>query len=215
MSKLRAIHAGDGRTFHAELTPAKGTHLALVLPGLRYDATRPLCAQAAAEMTGRGADVLRFRFDYADDPDFMALPDDQALAALYADGAAILSGLPRHSYKSLTFIGKSLGTILMGGMSGRLPGQTATWVWMTPSLVQTGLAARVSRLPGPHFSLIGSRDPSLAASYGDDWAGRADMTQVEVAGMHHGWQHADGGAATAEGLARATEALTQWLDDTL
>ncbi|MDO5605850.1 MAG: hypothetical protein Q4G25_11895 [Paracoccus sp. (in: a-proteobacteria)] len=51
-----------------------GEALAVILPGLRYDAGMPLLAMAGDEMARRGVAVARVAFSHADDAGFMGRP---------------------------------------------------------------------------------------------------------------------------------------------
>ncbi len=191
----------------------RGTGLAVLLPGLHNGCDQPLLHSAARLLDARGWRVWELHFSYARDPAFNAADTAARIDMLEADGAAILAqALQMAPDGPFLFVGKSLGTLAMGGMvAAGLPGR-AGLVWLTPLLSGTPLMARMQAAGRPAFSLIGTRDAAFAATNSPAFHAIANLTHVTVPGMDHGWEHADGAAATAGGLQAAETALAHWLD---
>ncbi|MDO5605851.1 MAG: hypothetical protein Q4G25_11900 [Paracoccus sp. (in: a-proteobacteria)] len=180
-----------------------GEALAVILPGLRYDAGMPLLAMAGDEMARRGVAVARVAFSYADDAGFMGRPEAGQIRQITADGVAIMAAVAARHQGPLWLIGKSLGTISMMGRGPFDGGATHTrHIWLTPSLIGTGLAGVMARQGG--FCLIGSRDPARDQAV---MLHRPPHLRVaEIAGADHGW-NGDGDL-----VARAAAALRGWLE---
>lgn len=189
-------------------------HLSVVLPGPGYGCDKPLLAGATDLIRMRGGDIVTLNFGYNTDRWFLALPDDEALAVLMADGRAIMAHcLTLSHYRTLTVIGKSLGTISMAGLlRAELPENTGL-IWLTPSLTGTGLPDYMAKFDRPAFSLIGSRDPSVALTREAGYRAITKLTHLEFDGMDHGWEHENGENATKAGLTQAISAMSDWLSN--
>ena len=190
-----------------------GAGLAVLLPGFTYTCNRPLLARTAALLRGRGWRVWELHFAYAGDAAFKAAGTRASIRMIEADGAAILAqALHMAPDGPFLFVGKSLGTLSMGGMVAAGLPERAGLIWLTPLLTGTPLMARMQAAGRRAFSLIGSNDPAAAATSSPAFRAIANLTHVTVPGMDHGWNHPDGAAATARGLQAAITALGDWLD---
>ncbi|MDO5648613.1 hypothetical protein [Paracoccus sp. (in: a-proteobacteria)] len=195
-------------THRISITGDGGPRLAILLSGLRYFCDRPLLAGAGQVMRDHGHDLAQVDFGYADDPDFMALPEGDQIARIHADGCAVLDHCrTQRPGAAVTIIGKSLGTIAMAGMVTRgLPDDTRL-VWLTPSLRGTGLARIITGAGVPALSLIGDRDPSYADSRAPEYRAARHLTHIEIAGADHGWDGVDG----RDVLTPALSTLRAWV----
>ena len=184
-----------------ESLPASGGDMAVALPGLVYGCDRPLLAGVRAVMESRGATVAALRFRYADNADFMALPEKAQIARIKTDGADILRVVRRLTPARLWLIGKSLGTISMAGMDA----PDARHIWLTPSLRGTGIGPVIQARGG--FCLIGSRDPArdMAVALSNP----PHLTVAEIAGADHSWESA--GEDAGDILTPALAAVENWL----
>ena len=201
----------DGRKCRVTEAFEGDAGLAVMLPGLNYSCQQPLLAGASELLQQRGFRVLELGFPYRDDEAFKALPDDERIAALERDGLALLKHILASPARSLVLVGKSLGTILMGGMVREMP-EKARLVWLTPSLTGTPLLQRMQACPNRGLSLIGSEDVSVAITREADYQAIGGLVHVEVPGMDHPWHHQDGEAATRKGLFVALAIMGNWLD---
>ncbi len=214
MGNSLKIPVSNQRVFMAGFEPGNGLDLSVVLPGLNYGCERPLLAGVIGLIREPGGDVVTLNFDYNRDGVFLGLSGADQLSMIADDGRAIVGHcLGISDYRSLIVIGKSLGTISMGGLNpGELPENTRL-IWLTPSLKGTGLLARMAGFSCPAFSLIGGCDPSVGICHSDRYKAIAELSHVEITGMDHGWEHAEGAGETDRGLACALRALDCWLQD--
>lgn len=199
-----------GHAIPARLIRASGKTLAIVLPGLRYSNAMPALHYTQQLMQARGADLLAVDYDYPTNAEFMAAPEAEQLDWIGADGRAIFSAaLAAGRYDDIVVIGKSLGTIAMGRAIPEMPGlETARLVWLTPSLIDTGLAVQMTRCRQPGFVAIGTADPNYAALQADG------KTLHVLDGLDHALDRPGDPAASAIALAGLLEALSDWLDAT-
>lgn len=135
--------------------------LAVVLPGRGYTCDMPLLYYSTRFLLGRGADVLQVEYAYHRRPDFGVLPTSLQDQWLYADvDAAYQAALSQRQYRSITLVGKSLGTRAMGHLlatDDRLAGARA--IWITPLLRDPIAHAAMTRWRGPALYIIGTEDP--------------------------------------------------------
>ncbi len=213
MGNVHSLSLTDQRVAQARLVPGKTGRLAVILPGLAYGCDKPLLAGVSQLLARRGHGVLEISFGYRQDDHFGALPESAQIEAIEQDGAAILKwALNEYAPERLVLVGKSLGTVALGGMAGQaMPAQTRA-VWLTPSLTGTPLLGRIRAFGHPALSLIGSDDVSAPLARAADYRQIAGLTHVEVPGLDHGWQHRDGEAATRKGLFIALALVENWLD---
>ena len=116
-------------------------HLAIVLPGRGYGALGPAIRLPRLAVEQSGARVVEIEYPAVPDDD-----DPESWARLYASaseqvGAAISAARPSR----VTFIAKSLGTIVLANMALAVPVPAAA-VWLTPIFgradVRDGAVAR-------------------------------------------------------------------------
>ena len=111
------------------------------------------------------------------------------------------------------FVGKSIGTLVMGAMVGRVEPRTR-WVWLTPALKGTGLLEKMSACPGPSLSVIGGRDGSVGITRSNDYLSLPGMTHLEFEGFNHVWAHPRGAVEEGRSLVEIGRVLDRWLDET-
>ncbi|NIA67464.1 hypothetical protein HBA54_02560 [Pelagibius litoralis] len=208
-----AIHGYRDSQVEATLEKTGGNELAVLLPGLRYRTSMPLLYYAGALMRDRGADILDVHFVYDGINAFLEASEEEQLAWIAADGRKVFEttvGLGR--YDRITVIGKSLGTIAMGWSIPDEPGLSdAALVWLTPSVLGTGLLERMRRCPQRSICILGTTDPG----YSEDllpalnWDG---MTLAVVPGADHGFDRAEGVVASVEAVREAMEHLSAWVN---
>lgn len=205
----------NGSPFTARLTRRGGRELAVLLPGLNYSTDMPLLSYSHMLMAEREADVLALDFAYNRKPKFRIAPQDERLAWIKEDGRIALdAALQFGPYARLTVIGKSLGTISMGwGLPDAAPENTRL-AWLTPSLVGTGLPARIAASQYPSFCLIGTRDPACTPEMMDRLRGMENATLSIIEGADHGFTRPEGVAASIRAVGEAMEQMQGWLTAT-
>ncbi len=208
-----------GRAAGGRMVNPEGRGLGVLVPGLNYGCDKPLLAETSKLLRARGLRVLELQLPYREHAGFKAQQREAQLAALAADGAALLARIVAAGGGAdggpLVLAGKSLGSLLLGGMAQAGLPDAARLVWLTPSLRNTALLGQMRAARRPAFSLIGSLDPSVGITRSLPYGRIPDLVHLEVGGMDHGWRHLDGEAATLRGLAQAVVGLSRWLDAAL
>lgn len=213
MSEQVHFQLGDGRAAKAQVKNPDGqAGRAVLLPGLSYGCDKPLLAELSSELQRRDLKVLELSLPYGQDAGFKALEREAQLTALAADGAELLGQLGDAAPDlPLVLAGKSLGTLLMGGMAEAGLPKNARLIWLTPSLRNTALLRQMRAAGRPAFSLIGARDPSVDISRSLPFSQIGGLSHLEVGGMDHVWRHMDGDEASLRGLAQAVVGMSRWL----
>lgn len=204
------VSDSKGSPVTARLFAADPAHVTLILPGLRYDADMLLLQKVRERCLAQGRSVICLDYDYTQDQTFLQSNEADQLRRLAHDGQAFVDGLAGLGHGVDLVVGKSLGTICMGGMSNS---QISHWGWMTPSLVGTDLPNILPTLPGHHFCLIGNDDPSLEASRNPTLTAMPNFTRFESSSFDHAWNHVSGSNAQADGTNLALNAFFDWLAD--
>jgi hypothetical protein len=136
--------------------------LALVLPGINYNADKPLIYYTTQVLQFHAADVLQLRPDYQV-PAFQKAPVDERLAWMAGDiRAGLAAGLAAGSYRQIILAGKSIGTLAIALLLAGSPElNQAVAVWLTP-LLHDPLVVKAARgHTGPSFFIAGSGDETF------------------------------------------------------
>ena len=149
----------DIRGYQQELVPntfmqqnETTEHAAIVFPGLGYTCQGPVLSYPTFELLARGADVLQVEYNTRRSESHKEEVEDAI--------AACQELLQQRTYKRLTVIGKSLGTMVMGNL---LTTQTLPLaiqaIWLTPVLTVPTFQAQLRNLSHPSLFVIGTADP--------------------------------------------------------
>lgn len=138
----------------------KVEHLAVIFPGYGYTSDMPLLYYTGHLLFDHGADLLQVQTNYAKNPEYLGLTDEGQAAWLYADSlAASMAGLEQRSYRQLTLVGKSLGTMAIAHLLGDKPEfSQATCLWLTPVLGDPLTYDRILHTDQRSLVVIGTRD---------------------------------------------------------
>ena len=194
----------------SKIRESGGSGRMILLSGLRYPTDRPMFGPAQEAAKKRGMGVTSVDFTFADDPDFVGKSDREQFALIEEEGRALVEALGAGPF---VLVGKSIGTLVMGAMVGRVEPRTR-WVWLTPALKGTGLLEKISACPGPSLSVIGGRDGSVDITRSNDYLSLPGMTHLEFEGFNHVWAHPRGAVEEGRSLVEIGRVLDRWLDET-
>ncbi len=135
--------------------------LAVLFPGMRYTVDMPLLYYTSRLLVSTGADALLVDYRYHEDPTFMADVEQERARRMTSDvTAACRVALSQRSYRDVTIVGKSLGTLAMAHLlSTETKLSTARAVWLTPLLRNENLRAQIKTWRGKSLFVIGTADP--------------------------------------------------------
>jgi hypothetical protein len=136
--------------------------LAMVLPGINYNADMPLIYYLTQVLQFHAIDVLQLRPDYQS-PAFQKAPVEERLSIMAHDTRAGLSaGLAAGSYQQVILAGKSIGTLSMALLLAASTGlDQAVTVWLTPLLHDPLVVKAAQGHAGPSFFMAGSGDKTF------------------------------------------------------
>lgn len=104
--------------------------------------------------------MLWVDYAYDTEPEWRRLNPQRRKAWLFADSlAAFRAASNQGSYSRISLIGKSLGTLAVGGLISKVPSpHVPRIVWLTPVLTDPGLREQILGTSNPSFVVIGSAD---------------------------------------------------------
>lgn len=152
---------GDEPVANTFIRQNTGTErLAVLFPGMRYTIDMPLLYYTSRVLVSSGADALLVDYRYHLDPTFMASSEQDQARRLTADvTAACRAALSQRSYRDVTIVGKSIGTLAMAHLlSTESKLGTARAVWLTPLLRNENLRAQIKTWRGKSLFMIGTAD---------------------------------------------------------
>jgi hypothetical protein len=179
-------------------------HLAILLPGMRYTSHMPLLFYPDLILRARGADVLRLEYAYDRQAEFQTIDNGEQMRWFLTDvTAAYQAGLTQRSYRRVTLIGKSLGTLAMGHLlvTQTLPTDVGA-IWLTPLLRFDTLRQQIKQFGRRSLFVIGTADPHYDQTYLTEvqQATEGDVTKIK---------EADHGLMIGNDISRSIRALEQ------
>jgi dienelactone hydrolase len=166
--------------------PQPAGHLGILLPGYRHTVDMPDLHYAGLVLQQKGADVLRVEYSYAK-TDYMSRTQAERSEWLAADvRAACDAALRRHEYKTITLIGKSLGTLATGLLLEDPRFAAAACVWSTPILANEWLTAQIRKHRPRSLFIIGTADQFYDPAVLQDLAAATRGRALVLEKVHHG-----------------------------
>jgi hypothetical protein len=195
------------------IQPNPTQHLGIILPGYRHSADMADLHYAGRILLEQGADLLRVEYTYYQ-TDFMKQPENEQDKWISSDVFAICNaGLSYRSYKQITLVGKSLGTIAMGHLLADSRFQRATCVWSTPLLTVEWLRSRIEQIHPHSLFIIGTADkfykPDILKHLENVTKGRA----VVIEGADHGLEIPDDISKSLMALNQIVQVLQEFLNE--
>jgi len=162
-------------------------HVAILLPGLRYTCDMPLLHYSARLLLHLGADVLRVEYAYDRRAEYQALADVEQDRWFSTDvTAACRLALAQRTYRRITLIGKSMGTLAMGRLLiTEAALARAEAIWLTPLLTQDTLRKQMQQHRGRALFAIGTADPFYDADALAELRAATGGDAVVVEGADH------------------------------
>jgi hypothetical protein len=157
-----AIKGHKGRTVKNKfLKHSNGTQsVALVFPGLAYNANMPLLHYTIKAILGSGFNVLTVDYDYSNIPEFMDLQIRARSDWVIEDIEAALKVITEEqNQKVVCLVGKSLGTLAVGHLLEEYPNlRDAKTIWLTPLIKNPQLLEQMLAYMKEAVLVIGTED---------------------------------------------------------
>ena len=161
----------------------------------------------------QGADLLQVEYAYYR-TDFLQQSNSEQDKWISSDVFAICNvALSHRSYRQITLVGKSLGTIAMGHLLADRRFQSATCVWSTPLLTVEWLRSRIEQVHPRSLFIIGTADkfykPDILKHLENVTKGRA----VVIEGANHRLEIPDSISKSLAALNQIVQALQEFLNE--
>jgi hypothetical protein len=194
------------------IQPTSTGHLGVILPGYRHSPDMADLHYAGRILLEQGADLLQVEYAYYR-TNFMEQSNSEQDKWISSDVFAICNAaLVHRSYRQITFVGKSLGTIAMGHLLADRRFQGATCVWSTPLLTVEWLRARIEQVHPRSLFIIGTTDkfykPDILKHLENATKGRA----VVIEGANHRLEIPGSISKSLAALNQIVQALQEFLN---
>jgi hypothetical protein len=182
-------------------------HLGVILPGYRHTVDMPDLHYAGRILLAKGGDVLRVEYAYPK-TDMRKRSQQEQGDWLAADvQAACAAGLQKRSYKRITLIGKSLGTMAMGHLLEDPRLAKASCIWSTPILASDWLCAQIKKYHPRSLFIIGTADDFYQPAVLEDLVAATKGKALVLEGVHHGLEIEGDIPGSLDALRRIAEAM--------
>ncbi len=193
-------------------------HLAVFLPGMGYTCDMPLYYYTQLMLLSRGADLLQVEYLYARQEEFVGLLEDEQDAWLRDDVlAAYRTAIASADYKSITLVGKSVGTLGMGHLltSESACSRNANVIRLTPILTDSRLVVQMKGHSGASLVVIGSADQYYDEAALHQLAGLPSVETLVVPDANHAKDIFGDISASVVALGQVVSKVHQFLDRVL
>jgi hypothetical protein len=156
------IAGHDGERINNTFTIAEGRttdKVVIVFPGIGYKCGMPLLYYPSKLLFEKGYDLLWVEYDYRGKKRWDSLTDDQQVAWMNFDAAAVYSAVLRQgAYKNIVLIGKSLGCFHLAALNGLYPNIKQN-IWMTPLWGSDFVYPSMRKFWNKSLYAVGTADP--------------------------------------------------------
>jgi hypothetical protein len=166
--------------------------LAIMLPGKGYSVQAPLFNYSTGVYLNKGFDVLHVNYDY-NTKEFDGLDREQQFRRIYADVHSVIDKVLSDYtvYEHFVLIGKSLGTIALSPIIGRLEFSKAKVVWLTPLLQIDEVFDSLLASSQQGLCVIGNKDFCYIPERYEQLGSKTNMKSMLVPGADHSLNDAD------------------------
>jgi hypothetical protein len=175
----------------------KAMHLALVLEGGGATSQSSALRIPTLALAEAGAMVRTVAY-----PDWRPAVDDSTQRAAFCDQVAeTVITEPIGQYGAVTFIAKSLGSVVLARLDPeRFGAAHVSAIWLTPLLELDEVVAGIEQKSWPGLLVAGGADPSHIPQRHDGLVTHTGLGSLIIAGADHSLEVKDDVRATIEGL---------------
>ena len=162
-------------------------HVAIVFPGYAYRCYGPVLYYPTLAALSLRADVLWVEYAYDREPEYQKLRLAERREWSTSDSrAAAQSAVLQRSYRRITMIGKSIGTLAMGHLLTEEPRLgSSRAIWLTPLLGNERLRTELEGIDNPSLFVSGSADSEYNPEFAARLRGRRGMKFLLLDGADH------------------------------
>jgi hypothetical protein len=167
------------------ISQESSNHLAIIFPGLGYNADMPLLYYTTSVLSKQGADVLQLRYTYQNEA-FQSLAEQAQYQKIIADcSAAHAVAIKQRSYSRITLVGKSLGTLALGHLLTQSDISSTKFVWLTPLFRNEPLRKQLTSRKHQALFVIGTKDPHYKADVLNEVENKTGGESLVVQNANH------------------------------
>ncbi|TYS16186.1 alpha/beta hydrolase [Rossellomorea vietnamensis] len=160
-------------------------NIAIILPGAGYTVQSPLLHFSTSVFLNKSFDVLQINYRYND-----KLYDDFSMAeiseAIKVDVNTVIDEVFFHnSYENIYLIGKSLGTIPLGGVLNREDFSNAKAIWLTPLIQREDVLESLVGSKNKGLLFIGDQDPYYISERFEEVSKNPNVTAKLIPEVNH------------------------------
>jgi hypothetical protein len=160
-------------------------NIAVILPGAGYTVQSPLLHFSTSVFLNKSFDVLQINYRYND-----KLYDDFSMAeiseAIKVDVSTVIDEVFLHnSYENIYLVGKSLGTIPMGGVLNREEFSDAKAIWLTPLIQREDVLESLLGSKNKGLLFIGDQDPYYTSERFEEASKNPNITAKLIPEVNH------------------------------
>ncbi len=161
-------------------------HLAVVFPGLGYNADMPLLYYTTEVLIKQGMDVLQLRYNYQTDS-FQSLNQEAQSQKIITDCSAAYAAVRKQrNYTRMTLVGKSLGTLPLGHLLARQPElESTSFIWLTPLFNNEYLRKQITPIKHRALFVIGTKDLHYNTDVLNDVESKTGGESLVIEGANH------------------------------
>ena len=189
-------------------TGAVSGHLAIVLPGRGYGPLGPALRLPRLAIEGSGAQVLELQYPFVP-----AADDPHAWDRLHSSIADRLSSaLSETSPSRVTFIAKSLGTVVLASLPSRVPlPASVKAIWLTPIFGRESVRRGAIAKNWPSLLVAGGADEFHEPKHHDGVAEALGAESLVLARADHLLEVPGDVMATLDGFRALTEKVLDFV----
>ncbi|MGD7021211.1 alpha/beta family hydrolase [Rossellomorea vietnamensis] len=159
--------------------------IAIILPGAGYTVQSPLLHFSTSVFLNKSFDVLQINYRYNDNSydDFSM---EEISEAIKVDVNTVIDEVFYHnSYENIYLIGKSLGTIAMGGVLNREEFSNAKAIWLTPLIQREDVLEPLLGSKNKGLLFIGDQDPYFTSERFEEASKSPNVTAILIPEVNH------------------------------
>ena len=187
-------------------------HAVMIFAGSGNNCQHPTLYYPTRELLLRGADVLLV--DYCLRPAFSSFSNEEVKACIEADTLAAYQALfQKRTYRQVTLIGKSLGTLAMGYLLTAAPSMPQSQaIWLTPLLKQLTLRTQIQQVHPHSLFIIGTADSHYDATVLAELEKATEGQTLAIEGADHLLEVPDGINSSLQVMGQIIQTIQAFLD---
>lgn len=156
------IRGYDGEPVYYDIRKGGKRQLAVSFPGMGYTHNHPYMFYLNHLLAQKEFDVARVHYHYKDSKTFMDADIEKKAEWVSYDACQVFDAITENTdYRKIALLGKSIGTMALGGLIEKKNVPEAEIVWLTPLLHNQKLFEKMKNCTNRSMVIGGTTDPSF------------------------------------------------------